>query len=97
MAKAVCVPEGYKCLDLTEQSESEFPNEACAMPSSVFYAAIGPKEKRSELVVQGGWRVVVYDTDNQQAEDEEDVKDSLEALNEPPGTSLEEFREELGV
>jgi len=46
-----------------------------------------------------GWHPVAYDVEGHQVdmEDEGDVQDSFEALKEPRGKSLEEFREELGA
>jgi len=46
-----------------------------------------------------GWHPVVYDVEGHRVdgEDEGDVQDSLEALKEPRGKGLEEFREELGA
>ncbi len=95
MAKALFIPQGYECLDVAEQSESDFPNESCVKPS-VFCPAT-EAQGEGQVVVAEGWHVVVYNTGGDQAEDERDVADSLEALNEPPGASFDEFRRELGA
>ncbi len=83
MVKASSAPTGYVCFDQTEQSACDSPDQACARPS-VFCQTTG-------------WHAVRYDTDSQQAEDERDVEDSLEALKEPPGVRLDELRRELGA
>jgi hypothetical protein len=44
-----------------------------------------------------GWQIVRYDVNTQEAENEVDVEDSLEALKEPPGVSLDDLRQELGA
>jgi len=46
---------------------------------------------------ENGWRLTVYKTPEQQAEDEADVQDSLDALGEPQGISLDDLKRELGV
>ncbi|GEM_PF-1614355 len=99
MAKVVNFPEGCECIGVAEQSELDFPNEACAKPSVFCPATFCPATEAEglQVVVAEGWHTVVYDTGSQQAEDERDVEDSLEALKEPLGVSLDDLRRELGA
>ncbi|HPC94925.1 MAG TPA: hypothetical protein PLU87_08290 [Sedimentisphaerales bacterium] len=95
MAKALFIPQGYECLDVAEQSESDFPNESCVKPS-VFCPAT-EAQGEGQVVAAKGWHVIVYDAAIQQAEDQRDIEDSLDALKEPPGVSLDDLRRELGA
>jgi len=86
MVKASCVPTEYIRLDVAQQEDCDYPSQACAKPS-VFCAA----------TEANGWHVIMYDAAIQQAEDQQDIEDSLEALKEPPGVSLDDLRRELGA
>ena len=49
---------------------------------------------------ENGWRLTRYKTasqEEQEADDEADIQDSLEALKEAPGISLEDLKRDLDV
>ena len=49
---------------------------------------------------KNGWKLTVHKTPSQQEEQEEDeadIRDSLEALNEPRGISHEDLKRDLGI
>jgi len=84
MGNASCAPTEYVCFEQTGQSVPDCPDQAHAKPS-VFCAATGSE----------GWHVIRYDDAMKEAEDDLDIMESLEALKEPPGVSLDDLRREL--
>jgi hypothetical protein len=86
MVKASYVPSEYQSLE--EEATPRFLSSGRASPiPSVFCSPTS----------ENGWRLTIYKTASQVTEDEADIQDSLEALKEAPGISLEDLKRDLGV
>ncbi len=86
MAKASCAPTEYQSFG--QEATSGFFSSGRAEPvPSVFCFATS----------ESGWRLTRYKTAGQGAEDEADIQDSLEALKEPRGISLDDLKRDLDV
>lgn len=83
MTQASCIPTEYQ--NLGQEETSFFSSGRAESEPTVF----------SSATAENGWRLTVYEAAIQQAEDEADIRDSLEALKEPPGISLDELTREL--
>ena len=84
MVDASCAPTEYVYFEQAGQSVPDCPDQARSKPS-VFCATTEAE----------GWRVIIYDAAMKQTEDDLDIMESLEALKEPPGVSLDDLRREL--
>jgi hypothetical protein len=85
MVKASYVPAEYQTI---EQVTSGFFSSARAEPVPTVFCSATPAK---------GWKLTRYDRSTEREEDEADIQDSLEALKEPQGISLEDLKRELGV
>jgi hypothetical protein len=84
MARADYLPTEYSRVIQPEASTFFSSSQAYPVPT-VFSVA-------SE---DTGWKVVKYSDGQEGAEDEADIQDSLEALEEPAGISLEDLKRDL--
>jgi hypothetical protein len=86
MVKASYAPSEYQSREQESTSEFFSSGRAESVPS-VFCSTTS----------ENGWKLTRYKTASQKAEDEADIRDSLEALKEPSGISLEDLKRELDV
>lgn len=88
MVKASYVPTEYQSQQ--ETTSGFFSSGRAESVPSVFCSATS----------KNGWRLTRYKTasqEGQEAEDEADIQDSLEALKEAPGISLEGLKRDLDI
>jgi hypothetical protein len=86
MVRADYLPTEYRCVRQPETSMFFSSSQAYPVPTAFSVAN-----------EDTGWRVVKYDARQKRAEDEADIPDSLEALKEPSGLSLEDLKRDLDV
>ena len=78
------MPTEYQKFSQGEPSAFFSFGQAEAVPATFFAATC-----------ENGWHLTIYKTPERQAEDESDVRDSLEALGGPQGISLDDLKREL--
>ena len=82
MTNSTAIPAGYEQMDQHTDSFLSF-NAGDSVPSEFVDAQ------------QAGWTMTAYNADEDTLECQQDIQDSLEALEEGKGISLEELRSEL--
>lgn len=88
MVKASYVPTEYQSQQ--EEAPGFFSSGRAESVPSVFCSATS----------ENGWKLTRYKTaskETQEAEDEVDIQDSLEAMEEPSGISLEDLKQDLDI
>lgn len=85
MEKTTYIPTEYRYFKQTDQP-AFFSGEASSVKTVVCLAT-----------PENGWTLTRYDTGRQPDEDAADIRDSLEAIKEPRGISLEDLTRELDV
>ena len=85
MVRATYVPAEYKFIKHSDQP-AFFSGEASPVKTTLCLAT-----------PENGWKLIRHDIGKQSPEDERDMLDSLEALKEPRGISLEDLKQDLGA